>query len=118
MQGEGRPMRGVALVVAATLLFATGDTLGKHLAMLYAAPLILSARYLINLVLVAVTMALHIAQPEVEVLGQQRQHRRVDTPAIAIAVQEMQQRLARRRRVPAAQGEAGRGVVRPGQQLH
>ena len=57
MQGEGRPMRGVALVVAATLLFATGDTLGKHLAMLYAAPLILSARYLINLVLVAVTMA-------------------------------------------------------------
>lgn len=57
MQGEGRPMRGVALVIAATLMFASGDTLGKHLAMLYAAPLILSARYLINLVLVALTMA-------------------------------------------------------------
>ena len=56
MQREGRPMRGVALVVAATLLFATGDTLGKHLSMLYAATLILSARYVINLALVMATM--------------------------------------------------------------
>ncbi|MCU0827717.1 MAG: DMT family transporter [Tabrizicola sp.] len=46
----------MALVVAATLLFAAGDTLGKHLSMLYAATLILAARYLINLVLVLVTM--------------------------------------------------------------
>lgn len=56
MQREGRPMRGVALVAAATLLFATGDTLGKHLSMLYAATLILSARYVINLALVMATM--------------------------------------------------------------
>jgi len=56
MHPEGNPLKGVALVVAATLLFAAGDTLGKHLSMLYAAPLILSARYLINLVLVLATM--------------------------------------------------------------
>lgn len=52
----GNPLKGVALVVAATLLFAGGDTLGKHLSMLYAAPLILSARYIVNLVLVLATM--------------------------------------------------------------
>jgi drug/metabolite transporter (DMT)-like permease len=56
MHPDGNPLKGVALVVAATLLFAAGDTLGKHLSMLYAATLILSARYLINLVLVLVTM--------------------------------------------------------------
>lgn len=55
-QRDGNPLKGVALVLAATLLFALGDTLGKHLSMLYAATLILSARYLINLVLVLVTM--------------------------------------------------------------
>ncbi|MBL9063684.1 DMT family transporter [Tabrizicola sp.] len=52
----GNPLKGVALVLAATFLFACGDTLGKHLSMLYAAALILSARYVINLVLVLVTM--------------------------------------------------------------
>jgi drug/metabolite transporter (DMT)-like permease len=56
MYPEGNPLKGVALVVAATLLFAAGDTLGKHLSMLYAATLILSARYGINLVLVLLTM--------------------------------------------------------------
>jgi drug/metabolite transporter (DMT)-like permease len=56
MHPEGNPLKGVALVIAATLLFAVGDTLGKHLAMLYAAPLILAARYVINLILVLVTM--------------------------------------------------------------
>jgi drug/metabolite transporter (DMT)-like permease len=56
MHPDGNPLKGVALVVAATLLFAAGDTLGKHLSMLYAATLILAARYLINLVLVLVTM--------------------------------------------------------------
>jgi drug/metabolite transporter (DMT)-like permease len=56
MYPEGKPLKGVALVVAATLLFAAGDTLGKHLSMLYAATLILSARYGINLVLVLLTM--------------------------------------------------------------
>ena len=57
MHPEGNPLKGVALVAAATLMFAAGDTLGKHLALLYATPLILSARYGINLGLVALTMA-------------------------------------------------------------
>jgi drug/metabolite transporter (DMT)-like permease len=56
MHPEGDPLKGVTLVVAATLLFAAGDTLGKHLSMLYAATLILSARYGINLALVLLTM--------------------------------------------------------------
>lgn len=51
------PLRGVALVVAATFLFALADTLGKHLALLYAAPLILAARYSVNLALVVAVMA-------------------------------------------------------------
>lgn len=56
MHPEGNQLKGVALVIAATFLFAWGDTLGKHLSMFYAATLILSARYVINLVLVLVTM--------------------------------------------------------------
>ena len=56
MHPEGNPLKGVTLVIAATLLFAAGDTLGKHLSMLYAATLILSARYGINLALVLLTM--------------------------------------------------------------
>lgn len=56
MHPEGNPLKGVALVLAATFLFAWGDTLGKHLAMLYAATMVLAARYVINLVLVLVTM--------------------------------------------------------------
>lgn len=56
MTREGTPLKGVALVLAATLLFAGGDTLGKHLSMLYAATLVLAARHLINLVLVLATM--------------------------------------------------------------
>ena len=56
MHPQGNPLKGVALVVAATFIFAVGDTLGKHLSMLYAATMVLSARYLINLILVLVTM--------------------------------------------------------------
>ena len=56
MDRAGNPLRGVALVVAATFLFAAADTLGKHLAMLYATPLILAARYLVNLVIVGAVM--------------------------------------------------------------
>jgi drug/metabolite transporter (DMT)-like permease len=56
MHPDGNPLKGVALVVAATFLFAAGDTLGKHLSMAYAATLVLSARYGINLLLVVVTM--------------------------------------------------------------
>lgn len=56
MHTEGRPLRGVALVILATFLFASADTLGKYLALLYATPLILAARYSVNLGLVAVVM--------------------------------------------------------------
>lgn len=56
MPPTGRPLRGVALVVAATFLFALADTLGKHLALLYAATLILAARYTVNLALVTAVM--------------------------------------------------------------
>lgn len=57
MQGEGNPLRGVGLVVLATLFFATGDTLSKHLAASYAATLILALRYGANLAMVAAVMA-------------------------------------------------------------
>jgi len=56
VQGLGNPLKGIALVMAATLMFAGGDTLGKHLILLYPATLVLSARYLINLGLVLGTM--------------------------------------------------------------
>ncbi|MCX7286903.1 MAG: DMT family transporter [Rhodobacterales bacterium] len=56
MQAEGRPLRGVALVVGATFIFAVADTLGKHLAMLYATTLVLAARYLVNLAIVTAAM--------------------------------------------------------------
>ena len=57
MQTEGDALKGVAMVAMATLLFAAGDTMGKHLALLYATPLILAARYALNLAFVAATMA-------------------------------------------------------------
>ncbi|TAG21553.1 MAG: DMT family transporter [Rhodobacterales bacterium] len=56
MDREGSPLRGVALVVGATFLFALADTLGKHLATLYAIPLILAARYSVNLAIVTAVM--------------------------------------------------------------
>ncbi len=57
MQTDGRPLRGVVLVVAATFVFAVADTLGKHLAMLYAVTLVLATRYTVNFALVALVMA-------------------------------------------------------------
>lgn len=57
MQGEGNPLRGVALVVVATLFFAIGDTLSKYLAASYAATLILALRYGVNFAMVALVMA-------------------------------------------------------------
>lgn len=56
MTPQGNPLRGVALVVAATFLFAAADTLGKHLALLYALTMILAVRYSVNLALVALAM--------------------------------------------------------------
>ncbi len=51
-----RALRGVLLALGATFLFALADTVGKHLAILYALPLVLAARYLINLGLLAALM--------------------------------------------------------------
>ncbi len=51
-----RTLRGVLLAVSATFLFAMGDTLGKHLSMLYAVSLVLAARYVVNLVLIVLVM--------------------------------------------------------------
>lgn len=56
MHPEGNPLKGVALVIAATLMFAAADTLGKHLVLLYAATLVLAARYCANLALVTAVM--------------------------------------------------------------
>jgi drug/metabolite transporter (DMT)-like permease len=56
MERAGRLLRGVALVVAATVLFAVADTLGKHLALAYGITLILAARYAANLGIVTVIM--------------------------------------------------------------
>jgi drug/metabolite transporter (DMT)-like permease len=44
----GNPMKGVLLVLLAVMFFALGDVVTKHLTMLYAVPLILLLRYLIN----------------------------------------------------------------------
>jgi drug/metabolite transporter (DMT)-like permease len=56
MQIEGRALRGVALVIAATFLFAVADTLGKHLAALHAVTMVLAVRYAVNLALVGLVM--------------------------------------------------------------
>jgi drug/metabolite transporter (DMT)-like permease len=56
MPQSGRPFRGVTLIIAATFLFAVADTLGKHLAVLCPAALILTVRYATNLALVTVAM--------------------------------------------------------------
>jgi drug/metabolite transporter (DMT)-like permease len=56
MHPEGNPSKGVALVVAATFLFAAADTLGKHLALLHATTVILAARYAVNLAIVGTVM--------------------------------------------------------------
>jgi drug/metabolite transporter (DMT)-like permease len=56
---EGRAehaLKGVMLVVVATFLFASADTLGKYLVALYAVPLVLAVRYLVNLGIVAAVM--------------------------------------------------------------
>lgn len=51
--GAERPLLGITLVVSATLAFALADTVTKHLAMLYPAPLIMAVRYLVNVALLA-----------------------------------------------------------------
>jgi drug/metabolite transporter (DMT)-like permease len=48
-----RPLKGILLVVLATLVFAMADVLTKHLASLYAIALVVAGRYLVNLGLLA-----------------------------------------------------------------
>jgi drug/metabolite transporter (DMT)-like permease len=52
----GHPLKGILLVVAATFLFGLSDTISKHLAILYAVPLVLAVGYLVNLVLLLAVM--------------------------------------------------------------
>lgn len=49
-------LKGIAMVVAAAFLFGLADTVSKHLAILYAVPVVLAARYVVNLALLAVVM--------------------------------------------------------------
>lgn len=51
MASEHHPMKGVLLVVLAVFAFALADVVTKHLTMLYAVPLVVAARYLVNLLL-------------------------------------------------------------------
>lgn len=54
--GADQALKGIGMVVAATFLFGLADTVSKHLAILYAVPLVLAARYVVNLALLAVVM--------------------------------------------------------------
>lgn len=59
--GAGRPredhaLKGVALVALAVLFFAFADVLTKHLTMLYAVPLVVALRNLVNLGLLAAVL--------------------------------------------------------------
>lgn len=47
----GNPLKGVGLVTLAVMLFAVSDVATKHLTMLYAVPLVVVLRYLVNLLL-------------------------------------------------------------------
>lgn len=47
----GNPIKGVTLVTLSVMLFALADVLTKHLTALYAIPLIIALRYLVNLVM-------------------------------------------------------------------
>jgi drug/metabolite transporter (DMT)-like permease len=57
MSEIGNPMKGVVLVLLAVMFFALGDVVTKHLTMLYAVPLIMALRYLINLTLLVAGLA-------------------------------------------------------------
>ncbi len=53
---QQNPMKGIVLIVIATLLFALGDSTTKHLTLLYSLPLIIGLRYLINLLILIVVL--------------------------------------------------------------
>lgn len=43
------PLKGIGLITIAVMLFAAGDVMTKHLTMLYAVPLVMVLRYIVNL---------------------------------------------------------------------
>ena len=53
----GNPIKGVGLIIAATMLFAVSDVLGKHLFMTYSVILVMSVRYMVNTGLLTVVLA-------------------------------------------------------------
>lgn len=53
---DGHALKGVLLVVAAVFMFALADVATKHLTMLYAVPLVVALRYLVNLVLLVAVL--------------------------------------------------------------
>ncbi len=53
----GSQMKGVALVTFAVMFFALADAATKHLTMLYAVPLVVAPRYLVNLILLGAVLA-------------------------------------------------------------
>ncbi len=53
---SGRLWLGVCLVLVATLLFAAGDTTGKHLALTYAVPLILLVRSVVTMAILGAAL--------------------------------------------------------------
>lgn len=54
---NGNAMKGILLVTFAVMLFALGDVLTKRLTMVYAVPLVIGLRYLINLILLVIVLA-------------------------------------------------------------
>lgn len=53
---QHHPIRGILLVVAATLLFACMDTVGKYMMTKFSVPLVAAVRYALNLVILAALM--------------------------------------------------------------
>lgn len=48
---SGNPLKGIGLITLAIMVFAVCDVLTKHLTLLYAVPLVMLLRYLVNLAL-------------------------------------------------------------------
>lgn len=57
MNSSSHPLRGVLLVLAAVFVFASMDTTGKYLVARYPVPLVMTVRYLVNLILVVAIFA-------------------------------------------------------------
>jgi drug/metabolite transporter (DMT)-like permease len=53
---QTRPLKGIALIILATLAFACGDVLTKHLAIRYPVAMVIGVRYFINLTLLTLAL--------------------------------------------------------------